>query len=316
MNDGEQFPPLSDLEFGEAEPLAEFVDQALRMFDLATPLAASVAAASCYGDSDNMRPWQASIQRLARESCRGTGTLDNHDTEALGGLGHWERLREVPALLVLTSGTLLATETGHWARLKNLMDNVRAGWPWSQVPVWNWISPSSPYASQNPVASVAYRAISERTSIWSAAHDLAATEEKWHHFADWRLLYAYLAQAVQTHLPDNRYFLDAVARNTIVLGLLAEDSRISDYRSSAPNGWYGPTLLRFPTSKAPWNPNCVELVMLNEAREQGADWGPLRAGLLDGSPDRLEAASQAYLDICAQIRDDLERTESADEEPT
>ncbi|WP_133147255.1 hypothetical protein [Mycolicibacterium novocastrense] len=154
---------------------------------------------------------------------------------------------------------------------------------------------------------MAYRAVTEPKSLWSSALEFSDTSENWQDFHDWYLLMSYVAETAKAHLAINRYFADTFAKNAILLGLLAEDYKIRHYRESAPNGWYGPTIKHFPISKTTWNPNCIELQVLNEALEQGADWGPLKAGLLDGSPDRLEAAIEAYLDTCEWIRGDLER---------
>ncbi|WP_298944218.1 toll/interleukin-1 receptor domain-containing protein [uncultured Microbacterium sp.] len=110
-------------------------------------------------------------------------------------------------------------------------------------------------------------------------------------------LFTVLAPLYRQQFASDADYADAFDRVEVLLDVISEDARAQSDRYYGSHGGYGRYTWRHRHSdKGP------EVVMLDEARAQGAGWTPLLAGLFGGDSERAIAALENVADLAGRIR--------------
>ncbi|MFB9309335.1 hypothetical protein BJY17_001203 [Agromyces hippuratus] len=110
-------------------------------------------------------------------------------------------------------------------------------------------------------------------------------------------LFTLLAPLYRQQFASDADYAHAFDQVEVLLDAISEDARAQSDRYYGPHGGYGRYTWRHRHSE-----QGPEVVMLNEARAQGAGWTPLMAGLFGGDSERAIAALESVQDLAGRIR--------------
>lgn len=110
-------------------------------------------------------------------------------------------------------------------------------------------------------------------------------------------VFTVLAPLYQEQFVSDSDYAAVFDRAEVLLDAISEDARLQKDPYYGSHGGYG----RY-TWRHKWSGQGPEVVMLEEARAQGAGWTPLLGGLFGGSSERAIAALEAVAELATRVR--------------
>ncbi|MGV9795232.1 toll/interleukin-1 receptor domain-containing protein [Gordonia sp. NPDC003422] len=288
LSDTEKFPITGST--GDSEALLiEFVGQAQRTWGLVEPLCWSLQVAARYADSDALTPWVSAMRSIA-----------SFGEKPEGGLTTPIHLRRLPALCLAETVAVAAVAAERWSNLRSLLIGPRIsinGYS-DRRSLVDVIAQYRPFETSDIVAHVLAHASSEPDAGIPAAVEASRKVKLHTPVSDW--MFRSLKPIFEHQFSDETEYADAFDRAECFLGALEQFENIAmsekhdRYLSRA--SWYGRSTWRLRGSRSPLDD------MLDEAQSEGADWGPLRAKLFDGSSDAAIRAIETYKESYDEVR--------------
>ena len=181
-------------------------------------------------------------------------------------------LRRYPALRCLYAGGIAAVQHGNWNMLRALTLDATTDSRYETLPMATALNYWSIINNSNRGE---YLPGQHRNATPVSSH-----------------LFKTLREALRDTIVLDQKYEAAFDRFEYILGLIIEDARSQQpenvYTPSPPVGYFNRN--RYSTTRRPplWEQ------IKTEAEQAGTDWGPIRAGLFDGSIKRFTAAEDAY----------------------
>jgi hypothetical protein len=214
----------------------------------------SVLVTGCHwGNQEHAKVWSRCIQRIAN--------LPNNQN----GLDYLIKLRQYPALLLLYGSALGAVSAGNYRTLAAVLVGVRIKDNGKDEPLVSRIN--------------TFKVMSNEIG-----HLLPGMARHYTPLSDY--LYDRLREPLREYLPGDEDYQASFDRVEYLLGLVYADLNRREYQE----GWIGP-YGRFAWRGRDYGELYLPEVVEKEMAAEGADWGPVKAGLFGGSIEQAKTAA-------------------------
>jgi len=242
-----------------AEPKDELPRRAAQ-YEAISEILGSVLTTGCYwGNEGTAKLWVASLQRIANPSSLG------------GGLEYLLKLRRYPALLLLYASGIAAVASGNYQTLAAVLLQSRS---------------KDDHGRDRPLLSVVYPiAVFENSLGCLLPGSCGGPTPVSNH------LYLKLRGWFHDYLPGEEDYQDAFDRFEYLFGLIYADLIQTEW---AGNAWWGPVGCFAWRGSDFFPERRIQYKVGLELEAEGANWQPLKAGLLGGSVDRARTAKSRF----------------------
>lgn len=272
--------PLGRDQASSDDPAGTAVRRALAIARLSEPLCWSMQVAARWATPETFRIWTEALRTLTLEGIA-----------PRGGRTDLISLRQLPALLVLTTGAVAAHAQGNWSALREITGMRIEEWNLGiSTAILNVVPPYKPFLDQQGVANIL--AHLSKGDEGNDVDDLVSRASGLSRFytpiEDWLL--SRLTPAFEDQFARAADFENAFSNAELFLGLVSEDDAKSDterpWRSS---NWYG---------RVTWRDRGRRRSALDELSDEfeaaGAAWRPLLADFFGGDEQRARARFVSY----------------------
>jgi phosphoserine phosphatase len=241
------------------------VDELVRrinQYEARSEILQAMLATGCYwGDEKLGSLWARSLERIANPS------------GGESGLVVWLHLRRYPALVLLYSGGIASVASGRFGTLKTLL-----------------LEPKVSDHEEKPAVMAVYPSgVLEN----GAAQRLPGLERHYTALSDH--LHAHLREPLRELLPEDLRYERAFDRFEYLFALVH-----ADLHEKATGRVWGP-IGRFGWKFCGAAERTVVMEIEREIDQQGGRWLPLRAGLFDGSLERVREVKSGFDDILRRL---------------
>lgn len=276
------------------EQVVRVATEAQELWELTKPFCASLQVAAQWGTPDILDPWTNGLRSFVQAPLKVQGGV-----QALLALQH------LPGMVsVMTAG--LACEAGQkWGNLKALVADpaVRDRYQAKPQALLEATNPWAPFDDQDWTANTLARGARENKPFGEVLADF--TEKRSQKFytpvAEW--LHTSLRPIFLDQLPDDDAYDAEFDRAEVILGMLAQD--IANRRIASNSEGTGWTARSRWFGRSTWRASHHHGNAVEDLQQQlaiaGLTWGPLRAELFGGDPDRAKTAIDRYGEIFEQI---------------
>jgi hypothetical protein len=225
----------------------------VRRYDSLTEILLSVYVAGSYwGDQQHVKFWTGSLQRVVNTSNQG------------GGLVYLIKLRQYPALVLFYAAGIAAVASGHYDSLAALFMQPKTKESGKDIPIVSALSPG---------------AVMED----NIGHMLPGLDRRRTPLSDY--IFERLREPLREYLAGDEEYQSAFDRFEYLLGLIYADIVRRDYQGA----WVGPVGC-FSWRRRDFGENYMPAIIKKEFEAEGANWPPLKAGLLGGSIEQAKTA--------------------------
>jgi hypothetical protein len=268
------------------EQIVRIAEEARELWTLSEPFCASLQVAARWAGPESLTPWTSGIRSFVATA-----------TKTESGVSAFLELRHLPGMVGIMTAALTCASSGNWANLKSLVvdPSVRDRYEQKPTPILEATDPHKPFGGTTDwVTNALARATTTGRDLDDSLKDFTERKQGKYHtpVADW--LHHVLRRLFSDQWPDDDGYSAEFDRAEAVLGVLAQDvvnvraAANPDKPSWGRSHWYGRSLWRSHSHGDP------VADLLHEFETQGAQWGPLKAGLFGADEGRARAALEAY----------------------